>query len=186
MIRMKYETTTLGHAMLGLLHQQPQSGYDLRKVFETTPMGHYSGSPGAIYPALRRLQERGLIVGEVDRSKTLRPREIFHPTDAGTHEFLSWLARDVCPDDVIWHIDELMLRFAFHSFLENDEATRVFLSDFLEAVKGYLKELQGELKAMPESVPIHGKLALESGVGQYQAYRRWAQKALRHFGTTES
>ena len=41
-------TTSLGYALLGLIHLQPQSGYGLRKVFESTPMGHYSWSPGAI------------------------------------------------------------------------------------------------------------------------------------------
>ena len=54
----KRTPTALEYALLGLLHQQPQSGYDLRKVFETTALGNYSGSPGAIYPALRRLESR--------------------------------------------------------------------------------------------------------------------------------
>jgi DNA-binding PadR family transcriptional regulator len=186
MIRMKRATTTLGHALLGLLHQQPQSGYDLRKVFETTPMGHFSSSPGAIYPALKRLQQRALIEGEIDQTQSLRPREVFRPTAAGSQTFRDWLGRDIVPDDVIWNMDELMLRFAFHSFLESKEATRVFLSDFLRAVEGYVKELRGQLKAMPETAQIHGKLALSSGVEQYQAHCRWARKALRHFGSTES
>ena len=42
--------TSLEYALLGLIHMQPQSGYDLRKIFETTPMGHYSSSPGAMAP----------------------------------------------------------------------------------------------------------------------------------------
>jgi hypothetical protein len=43
----------LGYALLGLL-MKPSSGYDLRKIFSSTSMKTYSGSPGAIYPALRR------------------------------------------------------------------------------------------------------------------------------------
>ena len=31
--------TNLEYALLGLLHQMPQSGYDLRKIFATTAMG---------------------------------------------------------------------------------------------------------------------------------------------------
>jgi DNA-binding PadR family transcriptional regulator len=30
---------------------KPSSGYDLRKIFSSTSMKTYSGSPGAIYPA---------------------------------------------------------------------------------------------------------------------------------------
>src|SRR5258708_28775189 len=51
----------LGFAILGMLHARPQSGYDLRKAFVATPMRLFSDSPGAIYPALRRLRVRGWI-----------------------------------------------------------------------------------------------------------------------------
>ena len=50
----------LGHALLGLLHGSSLSGYDVRKIFTETPMGSFSNSPGAIYPALERLEKAGL------------------------------------------------------------------------------------------------------------------------------
>ena len=56
---------SLGYALLGLL-QKPSSGYDLRKVFSSTSMKTYSDSPGAIYPALRRLEHRGLVRGTIE------------------------------------------------------------------------------------------------------------------------
>ena len=43
-------------ALLGLLHGEARSGYALRKVFQDTPMLHFSDSPGSIYPALKRLE----------------------------------------------------------------------------------------------------------------------------------
>ncbi len=174
-------TTTLGYALLGLLHQESRSGYDLRKVFETTPMAHYSGSPGAIYPALRKLERNSLIHGKVERGNTLRPRQVFRPTPAGTEAFQTWLTRDIRREDVVWHIDELMLRFAFHSFLKDDSATRSFLNDFLREVEGYLRELRKQLKMMPANTPVQGRLALESGIELYKARSRWARKALVHF-----
>jgi DNA-binding PadR family transcriptional regulator len=177
--------TTLGYALLGLLHQEPRSGYDLRKVFETTPMGHYSGSPGAIYPALRRLEQQGLVDSRVDRRTSLRPRQVFRPTKTGTKTFREWLGRDVQREDVIWRLDELMLRFAFHSFLASNTASRKFLNDFLTHVDGYAQELRRQLQNMPTATPIHGRLALESGVEQYQAHRRWARKALEQFAENE-
>lgn len=173
--------TNLGYALLGLLHQEPRSGYDLRKIFETTPMGHYSGSPGAIYPALRRLEKQGLIEGQVDRTRSLRPREVFQPTKAGTEEFHRWLAQGLEREDVIWRPEELTLRFAFHSFLKSNSASRAFLTSFAAEVDGYIKELRQQLEMLPIAAPIHGKLALESGIEQYLAHRRWARKALVHF-----
>ncbi len=56
--------TPLRLAILGLVAMHPQSGYDLRKIFETTPMGNFSSSPGAIYPALKSLEKKGRGGGE--------------------------------------------------------------------------------------------------------------------------
>ena len=54
---MKAHYSQLGYALLGLIHQQPLSGYDVKKIFASTPMAGFSDSPGAIYPALRRLEK---------------------------------------------------------------------------------------------------------------------------------
>lgn len=62
----------LGYALLGLLHQRPSSGYALRRTFATMPMGTFSDSPGAIYPALRRLEQQGLVRGRLESSAGLR------------------------------------------------------------------------------------------------------------------
>jgi len=59
----------LGYALLGLLHQKERSGYDLRKVFTHTPVKHFSDSPGAIYPALRRLERRRSAHGSGSRKR---------------------------------------------------------------------------------------------------------------------
>ena len=72
--------STLEFALVGLLRQKVQSGYDLRKTFTETAMRHYSDSPGSIYPALKRLQARGWIEAE---PKDSRGREAFHLSQEG-------------------------------------------------------------------------------------------------------
>ena len=51
----------LGYALLGLIYQQPLSGYDVKKIFASTPMAGFSDSPGAIYPALRKVEQLGFV-----------------------------------------------------------------------------------------------------------------------------
>ncbi len=53
--------TLLDYAILGLIQNQPLSGYAIRKLFEETALGNYSSSPGTIYPALSRLQKFDLV-----------------------------------------------------------------------------------------------------------------------------
>lgn len=179
--------TTLDYALLGLLHQGPQSGYDLRKIFAETALGNYSSSPGAIYPALKRLEERGLIRGSVDRSTSLRPRKLYQPTAAGKAALREWLLAEIAADDIQRGQAELQLRFAFYSVLEDPGATRRFLESLAAGIDGYLEELAEQRKMVEELensmpvMPIHGRLAFDYGIQQYQAWARWARDALRHF-----
>jgi len=173
--------TPLDYALLGLLEQAPRSGYDLRKIFETMALGSYSGSPGAIYPALRRLEQLGLIEGEVDATKALRPKKVFRPTRIGEETLRRWLARDIEREDVVRRLDELMLRFAFHAALGSRRATRHFLEAFLNGVDGYLAELNRQRKALPDETPRQSRLALVAGIEQYRACTRWARKAIKEF-----
>jgi DNA-binding PadR family transcriptional regulator len=173
--------TTLEYALLGLVTQLPQSGYDLRKTFETTAMGSFSGSPGAIYPALRRLEKRELIEGEVDATTALRPRMVFRPTAAGREVLEAWLVREIDREDVERRVDELMLRFALHSVLGHSTPTQRFLADFLVEVEGYVGELRRQQQEVPDNTPLQPRMALAAGIEQYRAFARWARKAIKAF-----
>lgn len=47
--------------LLSLIAEEPRHGYDLIKAMEDRSGGHYSPSPGVIYPALSLLADEGLI-----------------------------------------------------------------------------------------------------------------------------
>jgi DNA-binding PadR family transcriptional regulator len=170
--------TTLGYALLGLLHQGPQSGYDLRKVFATTALGNYSSSPGAIYPALARLERAGLVESTVDRSRALRPRQLYRPSRAGSAAVRRWLSQAVTREDVERRVDELMLRFAFLWILDDRRQTERFLRELAEHADAFAAELKRQRRLHPPETPIQPRLALEAGIEQYQASARWARKAL--------
>lgn len=161
------------------------SGYDLRKVFAETALGNYSSSPGAIYPALARLEKEGFVESEEDRSKALRPRKLYRPSAKGKQVFRDWLVQDVTLEDVSRNFDELMLRFAFHSVLGSFEATRRFLEGVAQQADAYVDELKMQRKIFPKEAPVHSRLALEAGIGQYRTSARWARKALDHFKEDE-
>lgn len=170
--------TTLGYALLGLLHQGPQSGYDLRKVFATTALGNYSSSPGAIYPALARLGRARLIEGWVDQARSLRPRMLYQPTKAGRAAMRRWLAQPITREDIERRVDELMLRFAFLWILDDRRQTERFLLELAVQADAYVAELKRQRSLHPPETPLHPRLALEAGIEQYQASARWARKAL--------
>src|SRR5207245_9086239 len=79
--------STLAFALLGLIWQEPRSGYDLRKFFSSTPMISFSDSPGAIYPALHRLEQRWLVRGHTAQGAGHRRRRIFEFSALGRDEY---------------------------------------------------------------------------------------------------
>lgn len=174
----------LEHALLGLVHQQPRSGYALRKVFATTPMAHYSDSPGTIYPALGRLQRRGWIAGAVANGRSLRPQRVFSITPLGLDQLKGWLADQVTVEDVAWRLDDLMLRFAFIDDVLGREAAVGFLGRLGPAIAEHLRALERFHAEWAPGMPITGRLALESGIAGFRAQWRWATHAVRRLEET--
>jgi DNA-binding PadR family transcriptional regulator len=168
----------LGFALLGLLQRKPSSGYELRKVFTDTPMGTFSDSPGAIYPALRRLEKGKLIRGRVEKTSELRQRKIFRPTSAGLSALSAWLTRPVGRADVVHRINELMLRFAFLDTAAGESATVAFLQLLHAELSSYIPTLKQFLATNAAKMPTSGRLALESGILGYEARLVWASRAI--------
>jgi DNA-binding PadR family transcriptional regulator len=56
-------------AILSLLSEKPRHGYELMKELETRSGGSYRVSAGAMYPALRQLEDAGMIVSETKDGK---------------------------------------------------------------------------------------------------------------------
>jgi DNA-binding PadR family transcriptional regulator len=176
---MNARDSDLGYALLALLQQAPRSGYDLRKLFETNPIGHFSDSPGAIYPALGRLRRRGWIEPLPGGAPSGRRRQALRPTALGRRAFRAWLQLPVEHKDVAHGLDGLVLRFAFMS--ENLERRAIvrFLDSLREAIRAHLGNLERFRRVEAARLPPSGRLAFESGVAGLRGYLRWAERALR-------
>ncbi len=66
-------------AVLALLAEQPQHGYQLLTELEHRSGGRWKPSPGSIYPVLSQLSDEGLV-----RPEEVDGRRVFHLTQAGT------------------------------------------------------------------------------------------------------
>jgi len=169
--------TPLRLAILGLISMSPQSGYDLKKVFDTTPMGHFSSSPGAIYPALQGLEKLGWIRGRRQNPGSRRPRFVYSITDEGDAVLRAELVKPVTREALVWHFDLVMLRFAFMDRLGHQEALR-FLAELQSESSSYVKHLERLRHELREQMSPCGRLALEHGIQDYRGNARWAQHAI--------
>jgi DNA-binding PadR family transcriptional regulator len=172
------EIPLLGYALLGLLYLKPASGYDLMKIFSNTPMGSFSDSPGAIYPALRRLEDDALIAGEVEEGSGMRRRRRFHLTPAGHSALNTWLSSPVGPEQVTNRLNELMLKFAFLDDILGEASTLEFLRSFERELRTHCSQLRGFFDANKSKMPRSAMLALKSGVFGYEAQLQWTIEAV--------
>ena len=168
----------LSLAIVGLLSIEPMSGYDLRKILLTTGMQAFSASPGAIYPALRRIEKDGRIKGAVEKKDTLRPRMVFTLSKRGRAAFVESLTQPVTREDVVRRMDSLLLRFSFMSELVGADKMADFLRAFAKETEGYFRELKAELREYAPGMLFSGRAALEQGIGSYRTTALWARKTL--------
>jgi DNA-binding PadR family transcriptional regulator len=168
----------LSLAILGLVSQRSLTGYDIRKVFATTPMGHFSSSPGAIYPALKRIADAGWVRSRAGQGKTHRQRMLYEITPHGLEALKQHLSRPVTRDDVIWHMDDLMMRFAFMDGVIGREGTVQFLRDWASHIDEYVTILRGYLSSVRSIMPPCGRLAMENGIASYEMNAQWARRAV--------
>jgi len=180
------DTSLLGFALLGLIQQKPASGYDLRKIFASTAMGTFSDSPGAIYPALQRLEERGLIRSVVEDGSGLRRRRLFHLALQGEAELKTWLRKPVTRDEVVRRNHELLLRLAFTDRVLGSTAAVSLLQALQNELAAYIPTLKLDARKQADIMPLSGVLALVSGIKQYEALRRWTKLAIAAYQKRES
>ena len=168
----------LGYALMGLLQAKPSSGYDLRKIFSSTSMKTYSDSPGAIYPALRRLERQQLVRGKIEETSGLRRRQIFHLTAKGLTELKRWIAAPIAREDLPKGYDEIVLRFAFSEHVAGPAASLVLLKNLSAATEEYLRRIREEFRVSRHAMLRSGWLAFESGIRGTESMLHWTEHAI--------
>ncbi|MBP2000511.1 DNA-binding PadR family transcriptional regulator [Paenibacillus shirakamiensis] len=120
--------------ILGMLLERPMSGYELKKTVDVTIGLFYKASYGSLYPALKRLENRGWIgVNESDNQKNKKTAYI---QPEGKAAFLDWLQ---IPTQL--SRKEQMLRFFFFDYL--DQPTRQKrLTERADTLRKEIKQLE--------------------------------------------
>lgn len=124
---MRSRSDVLELAILGLLHEAPMHGYELRKRLNLMLGSFRALSYGSLYPCLKAMAQRGLIVA-ADASQTPPPhalagkrsRNVYELTADGKEHFSQTLASS---GPTTWEDEHFDVRFAF--FAQTDAETRL-------------------------------------------------------------
>lgn len=153
---------TLELAVLGLLHEAPLHGYELRKRLNAVLGWGRVLSYGSLYPALKKLLKAGMIAedaGAAPSTASRRQRIVYALTPLGEERFRALMA-EAGPS--AWEDDNFDVRFAFFSRTDMEirlrilEGRRARLEERLERVQGQLVRTQAQMDRYATELQRHG------------------------------
>jgi len=113
--------TELEGCVLGLVWELGScTPYAIRRVFQASPNPQWSGSAGAIYPLVRKLDELGLLKSRAD-STGERKRTLYSLSSKGQKLLRAWLRPPVLESAVSIPLDPLRIRVRFLAVLSKTE-----------------------------------------------------------------
>ncbi len=171
--------TGFEQALLGMISLQPSTGYDLKRRFATTSLGVYQPSSGALYPALERLEQRGLLASEaLPQAAHGRPRRRYRLTDDGRQAHLDWLRQPIVPETVAQDLGLHLLRFVMMPQVLPADTVIGFLTSLRAALEGLVGGLERQAAAIDAAANPYPALAVEHGLAVHRASLAWADQAI--------
>lgn len=175
----------MDHVLVGLC-REPSSGYDLKAVFDQAIRYFWSAELSQIYPALHRLEARGLLEAEAAPSAKGPTRRLYRATRTGRRKLREWLEEGPAFRDEryvfaaqVFFLDEL------GDLDDTAEFVRSLRSEFeqrrkaLAAVEGPDGEISADDRRDLDADEFHHYLTLRMGIRVVEARIAWCDESLR-------
>ncbi len=166
---MSMANVSIRHLVLGLLAQQPMSGYDIKRYLNSLKWLVDSPSFGSLYPTLRQLLRDGLVSVDIVLRADKPACKIYQITNEGESTLQRWLDQPVAPDASLkTFIKRLVLA-------SNLSGARLMadLEQRREQVSSHRVLLEGLAASLDEGCDPKRKLAIEYGLAMAGAEAAW-------------
>jgi DNA-binding PadR family transcriptional regulator len=186
------ELSATGKVILGMLAARPRSGYEIKKLVDSSARFFWAASYGQIYPELKKLEEAGLIAGD-DSSQGARQRTTFRLTAEGKRAARGWIGK---PPEVLETRDEGLLKLFFAGSIQPSRAAEI-ARERAAASRAKAAALRAIAEAVDEAgPPAEGPVAepdagsltvLRYGIEASEWAAEWFERAAEELeGTDES
>lgn len=174
---------SLEYAILGFLNYKPLSGYDLKKIFDTSVQHFWSADQSQIYRTLARLTEEDWARVEVVPQDDRPDRKVYHITQAGREALLAWLRGPLAIGPMR---NTPLVQVFFSGQLGDDEIKAHF-----QQAKAMFEQILARYQAVPQQIHEYVEmvesprevyfwlLTLELGIKSMQAQIEWADGVIR-------
>lgn len=174
------------YALLGLLREQRDYGYQLKRRFDERVGAIWRLNIGQVYQTLRGLQRAGLIAEVHDAAASETGRRMFRLTAKGGRVLDRWIERPPTRPRPVR--DETLVRLLVVRPAENAE-TLVRITEQERLYKKHLSRLVAQKRrAMRDGGEVSGfsELGLEAALLHAEAHLRWLEHCRRSIETMEA
>jgi DNA-binding PadR family transcriptional regulator len=173
---------SLEHAILGFLQYRSFSGYDLKKVFDTSIQHFWPADQSQIYRTLARIADQGWAEQEVVRGEDRPDRKVYHITKTGRAELSRWLATPLPLDP---GRSAGLIQVFFAGQLSDEEILAIFERE-AAAIRAGLAQYDRVPEMAQPYVDAYGDyrehffwfLTLEAGKRQATAHLEWLESVI--------
>jgi PadR family transcriptional regulator, regulatory protein AphA len=173
---------SLEFAILGFLNYHPYSGYDLKKIFDTSVRHFWPADQSQIYRTLTRLTEQGFAEMEKVPQEDRPDRKVYRITQAGRQDLMSWLAG---PTPTGEPRSAQLIQVFFAGQLSDQQVLAKFeqVADMLRAILSLYEQVPAQIE--PYNLEIASPrehffwlLTLDEGIRSIHATLGWAENVI--------
>ena len=173
---------SLEYAILGFLNYHPYTGYDLKKIFDSSVRHFWPADQSQIYRTLSQLTEKGCATMEKVPQEDRPDRKVYTITAAGRAELLRWLAGPPPMDEPR---SAPLIQVFFSGQLSDEQILAKFegfaalmraVLDQYDQVPGQIGPFQQEIDSPREH--FFWMLTLDNGIRSMRANLEWTESVI--------
>jgi DNA-binding PadR family transcriptional regulator len=174
---------SIKYAILGLLHYRDMHGYRIKEHIERHFDHMWTVNYGQLYPALKSLEEEGLIdMVEVAPSENGGPnKKLYKIKNKGREAFRKWIQSP--PEKQMFLRDPFLIRFLFFGFGDREKSLQMIE----EQIRLYDQQLDRRQKNISRwrRQERHVRLIGELGLSLNEMYLQWLRHARDEIAESE-
>jgi DNA-binding PadR family transcriptional regulator len=164
-------------AILGLIFEKPQYGYQLEKNIESWGMRNWTQIGfSSIYYVLKKLEKKKLVKSKLEVVEGKPSRKVFTITDLGRktmkeklRDILSWNKKLITPFDI---------GLAYINYLKPHEAVQ-YLDNYLISSQGRIKFLESSVKTQEDlNAPFYVVALFSRPLAQLKCEMEWVEQLI--------
>jgi DNA-binding PadR family transcriptional regulator len=159
--------------VLGMLHKDSMSAYDLQKLVEYRNISKWVKiSTPSIYKKVLQLEEKGLVTSHIEKEGKMPEKAVYALTDAGIDEFERLMFEiSAKPISILLDFNAVIVNLE-HLSKKNQQKCLAQIEDNVKALKSSIEEnvLQKEKNT---EIPEAGKAVLRQQLALAEAVETW-------------